>query len=266
MKLAFIYGLRCPLTGLIRYVGKCDNPQKRLTVHLADFKKNHRTNWIKSLTKQGLKPSLEIIAEVPWEGWQFWERSYIRLYRVLGFDLVNSTDGGEGCFNPTPETRAKMSAVQKGKKHSLETRAKIGAKAARKGKDNSNFGKTTSSEVRAKISASLKGEKNHFFGKNHSPEALAKMSAAGKNRSPETLAKMSAASKGRKHSSEAREKMSATRTTSGFTGVTWAADRKKWRVYFSSGGRNLFFGNFSKVEDAVFVRALAVDKHYGNNY
>lgn len=206
VNIAFIYGLRCPVTGQIRYIGKAGNPKKRLGVHLASKEQCHRTNWIRQLASKGLKPTLEVIAEVSASTWPFWERSYIHLYRALGFDLVNSTAGGDGTFNPTPETRAKHSAAVSGAKHPL-------------------------------------------FGKKHSSE---------------TLAKQRAAKLGKKCSSQTRERMSAAKNTSGFAGVSWAADRKKWVAYITADSRQLCLGNFSKIEDAVFVRNLAFDKYYGN--
>lgn len=127
MRTAFIYGLRCPLTGLIRYIGKSINPRKRLSRHLHDSRnrKGHRENWLLYLSKQGLKPTLEIIAKVPELEWEFWERSYIRLYRCLGFALVNGTDGGEGAERGeknymyrkthTPEACTKISVANLGR-------------------------------------------------------------------------------------------------------------------------------------------------------
>jgi len=58
-------------------------------------------------------------------------------------------------YIPTPETRAKLSAMRKGKPKSAAWRAKIGA---------ANRGKIRSAETRAKISASLKGK---FAGPKH---------------------------------------------------------------------------------------------------
>lgn len=229
MRTAFIYGLRCPLTGLIRYIGKCDDPKTRLPGHLSDSEKNHRTNWIASLKARKLKPTLEVIAEVASDTWEFWERSYIRAYRQLGFDLVNSTDGGDG-VTMTPEIRAKIGVANKGKKLSLETRAKIGAR---------NAGKRPSLEARLRMSAAQ-------TGKRYSPEARAKR--CGWNHSLEGRAKISAAQLGRKPKSN----------TSGFVGVSWRA--KKWE----SKLQKKYIGRFQKIEDAVFVRALAVDKYYGN--
>ena len=90
-----------------------------------------------------------------------------------------------------PETKAKQSAAQTGKKQSPETKAKIGA---------ANTGKTRSPEAKAKMSAAKKGKKlgpqssEHKAkrvaantGKKHTPESIAKMT--GKKQSPETIAK-----------------------------------------------------------------------------
>jgi hypothetical protein len=82
-----------------------------------------------------------------------------------------------------------------------ETRAKISA---------ANKGRTVSAETRAKISAALRGHKNNL-GKTRSAKTRAKISAALKGRtlSAETRAKIGAASKRRTHSAEAIAKISA---------------------------------------------------------
>ena len=107
--------------------------------------------------------------------------------------LRNLTDGGDGVSGciPSPETRAKMSAAQKGRTFSPEALARMSAAQANR-----------SPEHRAKISAA-----SH----NRSPETRAKLSAANKSRSwtAEARAKLSAAFKGRKLSPEARANMSA---------------------------------------------------------
>lgn len=108
----FIYALKDPETGNCRYVGKSDNPKGRFSYHLhvKDRKPNHRTNWIAHLAAHGKRPVLEILDEVPKAQWQFWEREYIRIFRAIGFDLVNTTEGGEGQEGrkATPETCAKQ--------------------------------------------------------------------------------------------------------------------------------------------------------------
>jgi hypothetical protein len=39
---------------------------------------------------------LEILDEIPFSEWEFWEMHYISLYKSWGFNLVNGTKGGEG--------------------------------------------------------------------------------------------------------------------------------------------------------------------------
>ena len=102
------------------------------------------------MLKLGLRPSLELLREVPVEEWEYWERTFIHWYRVLGWRVVNVTDGGEGLTNPSDETRAKCALGRKGKGHTPEARAAIGA-AFR--------GKHLSDEHRAKISAYRQREK-----------------------------------------------------------------------------------------------------------
>lgn len=108
MKTTFIYALKDPTTGLVRYIGKADRPDRRLSVHLASKEKGHRTNWIKSLVDRGLRPELEIVDEVPFEEWPMWEIAYIENFRELGYPLTNLTVGGEGSLCPSPETRKKL--------------------------------------------------------------------------------------------------------------------------------------------------------------
>jgi predicted DNA-binding protein YlxM (UPF0122 family) len=98
MSNTFIYALIDPNTGNIRYIGKSNNPVKRLSGHIAGCKKSptHKNNWITSLLKENKKPSLKIIDEVPINEWQMWEIFYIEKYRKEGFELTNLSDGGSG--------------------------------------------------------------------------------------------------------------------------------------------------------------------------
>jgi len=95
METTFIYVLRDPETKDIRYVGKSNNPKRRLYNHLRKYKDvgTHKRNWIDSLKD---KPILEIIKEVPKSEWQTYEKYYIEYYLSIGCNLVNWGDGGEG--------------------------------------------------------------------------------------------------------------------------------------------------------------------------
>ena len=63
----YIYGLKCPKTNIIRYVGKSKNPEKRIIRHIWNATKKteniHLARWINKLMVSGLKPILEILEE-----------------------------------------------------------------------------------------------------------------------------------------------------------------------------------------------------------
>lgn len=113
----FIYCLKDPRNGDVRYIGKTGYLRKRLQKHLLDSSKSksHLGNWLRSLN--GEKPLLVVLHEVSEkESWQVEERRYISCARALGVDLVNTTDGGEGASGPkSPEHRAALSAALKGR-------------------------------------------------------------------------------------------------------------------------------------------------------
>lgn len=97
----YIYGLKCPLAGVIRYVGKSQDPHKRLRGHLTGANtfayKHHTSRWLRKLIRLGLEPELIVLHEVqPEERWQDVERRFISESKERGWDLTNSTAGGEG--------------------------------------------------------------------------------------------------------------------------------------------------------------------------
>lgn len=96
MKTTFIYGLKDPVTNIIRYIGKTNNLKQRLKAHLnpARYKPTHKFNWIKKLREKGLKPTIEIIEEVDIKVWHEKEKYWILFYK--NNNLVNCKEGGEG--------------------------------------------------------------------------------------------------------------------------------------------------------------------------
>lgn len=134
MKTTFIYALKELKPGeyfstRIRYVGKANDPYKRFQEHCQTKVKCHRGNWIRSLPSKDLSLQLEVIEEVSDTDWKFWEREYIRLFRALGFDLVNEADGGEGGATMlgkklTPKHCAAISAALLGRKQAEEHKQK----------------------------------------------------------------------------------------------------------------------------------------------
>lgn len=234
-----IYALLDPRDNAVRYVGKTKMAlEYRLASHISSCQRanNHRTNWLRKLLRLGLRPIIQLLEVVLEEEWQDAERRWISQFRDAGARLTNSTNGGDGLTEPTPETRAKLSAALRGKpgrhttKHTPEAIAKM--RAALKGRKSSYGmkGKKASPETVAKRVAKLKA--NHpMRGRKHTPEAIAKMSAAakarwakapkrqkpptnphwrkGRKQSLETIAKRAAAMRGRTHTPEARAKISA---------------------------------------------------------
>lgn len=174
MKTTFIYALCEPGTRKVRYIGKTGRPKIRLREHMKDSKKfdSHLGHWLKLLASQGSVPGMLILREVEGDGSDS-EIRYIRICRGLGIRLVNSTTGGDGCPDPSPETRKKM------------VESHLGSK-------NYNFGKPMPEKQKALISV-----KNS--GKIASVEARANMRAAklGVRRSPEACAAVSAGMVGR---------------------------------------------------------------------
>lgn len=94
----FIYILRCPKSGEIRYVGKSNDPKKRVYAHARKDKtaSTHKINWIQSLKRDGLQPKLEIIEEVDVQEWKEREKYWIKYYKENGAKLTNYCAGGEG--------------------------------------------------------------------------------------------------------------------------------------------------------------------------
>lgn len=138
-----IYILIDPETNTVRYVGKANNIKQRYKAHLNKARKHqiHKKNWIESLKKKGLKPIVDIIDIVPIHEWIFWETYWISQFKAWGFNLINYTNGGEGCTfgNQTSfkkghklgvgrvvsqETLNKMSLNRKGQKMSEEAKKK----------------------------------------------------------------------------------------------------------------------------------------------
>ena len=197
--MTFIYALCDPHNGEIRYVGKADDTERRLKAHLQDRASCHKTNWIKSLLADFVKPFLVRLEECSKEEWQEREAYWINFLRTNGAKLVNGTNGGDGTLGRqfSQETIAKLSAAHKGKPLSPERRAKLLA---------ANIGKKASAETRAKQSLAHKGQPR-------SAAYRANISAGqkGKTMSAEMCAKMRAIKFGTKHSPETRAKMSLAR-------------------------------------------------------
>lgn len=213
----YIYVLVDPRDDRIRYVGQTPRLEGRYKEHCGrQYKKDHRANWLNKLRSFDLKPIMQAIEECNEYNWTERETYWIKHYReVLGCDLTNTTDGGEGTvgYIPSQETRRKLSESQKGKTRSEETKHKISE--ANKGKTRSEetkrkigaVSRNRNEETRLKISDAMKGNQ-HALGKTHSEEAKYKMREAAKNRSEEHRRKLSEAHKGKTHNEKTKRKIS----------------------------------------------------------
>lgn len=97
-EIVYIYALTDPRTNEIRYIGKTvQKPKDRLSSHVCPTrnKKTYCESWIKSLAKQGLRPTLVLIDRASDSNWQYWERYYIDYYKKAGANLTNHTLGGD---------------------------------------------------------------------------------------------------------------------------------------------------------------------------
>jgi hypothetical protein len=108
----------------------------------------------------------------------------------------------------TPQTRAKVSAAQRGRVLPAEHRAKIAA---------SNTGRIFTRETRAKIAAAIRGIKRGPMSAEHRAKIASTLRGATK--SPEHLEKIATALRGKKLSPEHRAKLIGNKNGRGNRGV-----------------------------------------------
>lgn len=159
-RLVDIYILIDPTTDRVRYVGWSIDTNKRLKPHIKTSEngreRNHKANWIRSLLAVGLYPKLQTVERGVID---FAEREifWIAYYRSIGEPLTNGTDGGEGMLGYVPTDKARRFLSDKfrgrlgpwkGKKHSLESRAKMSEALRRR---------IIKPETRRKLSEAMKG-------------------------------------------------------------------------------------------------------------
>ena len=135
-QIQYIYRLIDPITKCVVYIGKTKNLKKRFGDHKRLRKNKYETRlevWKNNLIKSGYFPIMEIITECNEFNANELERFYIKSYREMGINILNSTDGGDGLQNPSEETRRKIGLKSKGRIPSEETRRKISESSYNKG-------------------------------------------------------------------------------------------------------------------------------------
>lgn len=188
----FVYTLKDPRNGDVRYVGWTVNIKRRLYLHIwhSDKSKERdswKARWISSLIAEGVSPEIEVVESGIGDGWKVAEPKWIAHFRILGFKLTNLTDGGDGTRGAirSEETRRKISASGKG-----TGKWKKGIAAA----VDANRGRKYPREQVEKSASSRRGKKL-------SAQARDNMAIAARKRPPmsaETKAKLSIAQLRRK--------------------------------------------------------------------
>jgi hypothetical protein len=226
----FIYALVDPIErGHIRYVGMAVNNPNRPYEHAKNLRERddtHKGNWVRKVLSEGREPIVLILEELPEDSPRsligFVEACYIKSLREIGHRLTNSTSGGDGCPDLSPESLAKMKErsvagmLRNGAAAKLSAKAKIRwSDPAERAKQSAIIQATMTPERRAQIGADTKGRK-------HSDETRAQMSEAHKglerttehcanlraSRTPEVRAAISAATLKRYEDPAARVKHS----------------------------------------------------------
>ena len=208
-----IYEIKNKINGR-RYIGSAANIKVRWMQHVSLLKRNRHDNkhlqhaWDKYSADAFEFNVLELC--FPWS-LTVRENAWFAKFKPEEKYNMAPTAGSLLGIKRSDETKAKMSAAQKGRGFSSETRAKISA---------SKKGKKASLETRCRMSEVRTGKKMSPLtrvmlalantGRKLSSEHKAKISAArkGKKQSPETRAKISTFQKGKTVSAETRTRMS----------------------------------------------------------
>lgn len=90
-----LYGLYCPDSGELKYIGKANNAEKRLQSHIRDSRRRNTPVyiWLRSLLTEGKIPTIKILEKVKFEDWQDAEKRLILNYSKTS-KLLNIACGG----------------------------------------------------------------------------------------------------------------------------------------------------------------------------
>lgn len=91
MNNGYIYGLICPKTARVMYVGQSVDPKLRLSQHLHGDGHTDKDLWIQELRSENLLPVFVVIEECSKENLGIRERFWIESMKNANPDLKNST-------------------------------------------------------------------------------------------------------------------------------------------------------------------------------
>lgn len=175
----YIYGLKCPEKGIIRYVGKSKKPKSRYSSHLSHTKAKrydniHLYRWIAKLLRNALKPELIILETCNHMDWKDKEKEWISKF---GLDnLLNMNEGGiepPDCTGRvlSEECKKNMSKQKKGKHQWVDIPHPMLGKF---GEDNPNYGQKRSKEFCERMRKHAL-ENNGMKGKKQPKERVEQM-------------------------------------------------------------------------------------------
>jgi hypothetical protein len=105
IKNAIIYALCDPVSDEVRYIGKANDPAKRLITHLSDSKRRKTPvyDWINKLKLENSIPTMRVLASSV-KDWRELEPLLIKQYIDDGARLLNLAEGGDEPYC-SPEIR-----------------------------------------------------------------------------------------------------------------------------------------------------------------
>lgn len=173
------------------YIGYAKNPKNRMHRHRNPSKKEQHKHLYRAMAAHGRDNFYMNILEEheTLDSVKQAEIDVIKMFKDSGVRLYNHSEGGEGSsgYKHTEESKAKMSAAQKGIPKTEETKAAMSA--VRTGKTHSEatkakmstvkIGKKSTEETKRKISKTKLGNKNRL-GIKHTAETKAKISKTKK--------------------------------------------------------------------------------------
>lgn len=187
----------------IRYIGiTTQKLSTRLYKHMYDAKKypnTHKSRWISSLVKLNKKPVIQLLETIiGWSNACSREVELIKEFKIKGYNLTNSTKGGDGITGLvfSEEHKKNLSLSHLGKVLTEDHKRKIGI-ASKNRKLSDEFieqmkntiitedtklkmsiaqkGRKFSDSHRKNISNAVKGKNHRMFGKHHSAEIREKI-------------------------------------------------------------------------------------------
>jgi DNA-binding NarL/FixJ family response regulator len=258
-----IYKLIDPRNNQIRYIGKThESLSSRLSKHISyslrNHRKTHKENWILLLLGLGFRPIIETIEETTISEWEEREKFWISFYNKNNCELTNLTEGG-------------LPAFFKNKKHTTESKNKISQ--AGRGRTQTDFQKQRASEcnkgpktaqhkINSYISRSILKEReseilNLINNKGKTIPEVAKMFNVGVTTVWRIYNKKLA---WQQNDSSKNIRFGASKSKSGYFGVTWRPRNKKWGCSIQSNNKLLFLGLFSdKIEAAKKYNEKALE-------